>query len=70
VSYPNGFALTAGNLVGVVTLPVQYTVSFDLMFTSNPTAFSNILLLSSASSPRLPGIWLNLFAAHLDMLQN
>ena len=39
-SFPSGFILSAGNLVGVVALPAQYTVSFDLFHNSRVSSLS------------------------------
>ena len=62
-SYPSGFTLTAGNLVGVVSLPSSYTVSFDLFVNSLPTdpsAWSILRLTVNGGQDnlRLPGMWM------------
>ena len=74
-SYASGFTLTRGNLVGVVSLPAAYTVSFDLYPTEDGTAvYRNIVHLTANASvgygacdaqsvvgcgSRLPGFWFN-----------
>ena len=51
-SYPSGFALVSGgSLVGVVALPAQYTVSFDLYPTADGTTWRSILRLTAEDSP-------------------
>ena len=39
-SYASGFTLTQGNLVGVVSLPASYTLSFDLFPSADGTSLS------------------------------
>ena len=63
-SYSSGFTLSKGNLVGVVSLPAAYTVSFDLFPVAAPSDNNrNIVHLSATNTnnqgagSRLPGVW-------------
>ena len=48
-SYTDGFMLSKGNKLGVVSLPAAYTVSFDLYPTADcPTLICSIILLSAS----------------------
>ena len=73
-SYASGFILTSGNLIGVIALPAQYTVSFDLMPTADGSGYRSIVHLTATggnmngAGSRLPGIWLNLDAPTLGLL--
>jgi hypothetical protein len=64
--YPkiSGFNITSGNLVGVVALPAQYFLCFDLFLTANGTNLANIIHLTanggdSGAGARLPAVFLS-----------
>ena len=50
-SYATGFSLSKGNMVGVVSLPASYTLSFDLMPTADGTTWRSIVLLTATGVP-------------------
>ena len=62
-SFPSGSAISQGNLMGYVSLPSAYVLSFDAIFTASIPICANLVHLTAngdngGNGNRIPGVWL------------